>query len=43
VVKCSHQPNYTGTLSLVDLAGSKRVDRSMVTGAQLKETLAGHQ
>lgn len=29
-----------GTLSLVDLAGSERVDRSQVTGAQLKETVA---
>eukprot|EP01038_Epipyxis_sp_PR26KG_P005260 gene5260-7309_t len=29
-----------GTLSLVDLAGSERLDRSKVTGAQLKETVA---
>ena len=29
-----------GTLSLVDLAGSERVDRSGVTGNQLKETVA---
>ena len=29
-----------GTLSLVDLAGSERLDRSQVTGAQLKETVA---
>lgn len=29
-----------GTLSLVDLAGSERLDRSGVSGAQLKETVA---
>ena len=29
-----------GTLSLVDLAGSERIDRSGVTGQQMKETVA---
>lgn len=29
-----------GTLSLVDLAGCERLDRSGATGAQLKETVA---
>jgi kinesin family protein C1 len=32
--------NLKGTLSLVDLAGSERIDRSGVTGAQLKETVS---
>jgi kinesin family protein C1 len=29
-----------GTLNLVDLAGSERLDRSLATGARLKETVA---
>lgn len=36
----SQEINLEGTLSLVDLAGSERLDRSKVTGAQLKETVS---